>query len=83
MNRKILNQKFEELKIDVLVSTSEQTRIWYTNFFASDGYLFIEKTKATLFADGRYIESAHKKAKNVDVKLLTKGTIEDFVKKQD
>lgn len=78
MNRKRLEQKFDELKFDALVSEAPQTRLWYSGVATSDGYLVIEKDKAYLFVDSRYIEYCQKNAKNVEVVLLKPGALKDF-----
>ena len=79
MNKTNLNKMFKKHKLDVFVALDEQTRLWYTELLTSDGFLFIEKNKATLFVDGRYIEVAQKEAKNVDVKLYTKENLSKFL----
>ncbi|VEU78023.1 aminopeptidase P family protein [Mycoplasmopsis columbinasalis] len=73
MNRKILDKLFAEKKVDALVSMVPQTRLWYAKVQTTDGYLVVEKDKAYLFVDGRYIEYARSKAKNVEI-ILLKGT---------
>lgn len=47
-------------KADALVSEAPQTRLWYAKVETSDGYIVVEKDKATLFVDNRYIEYAKK-----------------------
>lgn len=79
MNKTQLNKIFKANKLDAYIALDEQTRLWYTDISTSDGVLFIEKRKATLFVDGRYIEMAKKEAKNVTVKLLTKNSIGEFI----
>ncbi|MEA4115218.1 aminopeptidase P family protein [Mycoplasma sp. 744] len=79
MNLKRLNKIFDNEKIDALVSSSPQTRLWYSKVQTSDGYIIIEKDKAYLFVDSRYIEYAKKYAKNVEVVLLENSlTLKDF-----
>lgn len=82
MNTKILNNIFEKHHLDVIVSTSQQTRLWFTSINTSAGYLFIEKSAATLLIDGRYIELAQKNAQNVEVKLLKENALESFCDQQ-
>ena len=78
-----LNKFFTETKANAFISESPQTRLWFANVQTSDGYLIIEPNKAYLFVDGRYIEYATKNAKNVDIKLLEKGTLSEFLKKKN
>ncbi|BAW18420.1 Xaa-Pro aminopeptidase [Mycoplasmopsis bovigenitalium] len=78
MNRKYLDKVFAEHKVDAIVSEAFQTRLWYSGVKTTDGYLVIEKDKAYLFVDGRYIEYATNNAKNVEVKLLQGGTLKEF-----
>ncbi|KUH47578.1 aminopeptidase P family protein [Mycoplasmopsis meleagridis] len=79
MNKEILNKLFIEKEIDAVISNAYQTRLWYSKIQTSDGYLVIEKEKAYLFVDGRYIEYAKNNAKNVEVILLNgQQTLSDF-----
>ncbi|WP_322962728.1 aminopeptidase P family protein [Mycoplasmopsis cynos] len=80
MNRKKLDNIFEKYQIDALISEAPQTRLWYSGIQTTDGYLVIEKDKATLFVDGRYIEYAKKYAKNVDIVLLQGNVMSDWLK---
>lgn len=82
MNRKYLDKAFLENNLDVVISFSYQTRFWFTKIAASDGLLFIEKNKAFLFVDGRYIEKAEKDAQNCEVFLTTKANLDDFFQKK-
>ncbi|MFZ8217433.1 aminopeptidase P family N-terminal domain-containing protein, partial [Mycoplasmopsis bovis] len=70
MNRQLLDRIFAEKNIDCIVSSAPQTRLWYSNVQTTDGYIIIEKDKAYLFVDSRYIEYCEKNAKNVEVRLL-------------
>lgn len=54
-------------RLDVIISFSEQTRLWLCEIKTSAGYLFLEEDNFVLFIDGRYIEVATKEAKNVKV----------------
>ncbi|ULL02575.1 M24 family metallopeptidase [Mycoplasmopsis synoviae] len=69
-------------KADALVSEAPQTRLWYAKVETSDGYIVVEKDKATLFVDNRYIEYAKKTAKNVEVKLLAGDNLKNFFKEK-
>lgn len=86
MNKTQIQKIFSEYKLDVIISTSEQTRLWYTKINTSAGFLFIEaqqnKKNSTLIIDGRYIETAKKSAQNVRVKLLKQNTLKDFAHKK-
>ncbi|ADE19875.1 aminopeptidase P family protein [Mycoplasma crocodyli] len=82
MDKSRLNKMFNELKVEALVSEAPQTRLWYSNVQTTDGYIIIEPKKATLFVDGRYIEYAQNKAKNVDVKLLTATSMKEWFKER-
>ncbi|WP_036452262.1 M24 family metallopeptidase [Mycoplasma buteonis] len=70
MNRTKLDQMFNKLGVEVLISEAPQTRLWYAGVQTTDGFIAIERDKATLFVDGRYIEYAKNNAKNVDVVLI-------------
>ncbi|QDY87960.1 aminopeptidase P family protein [Mycoplasma anserisalpingitidis] len=78
MNRSKLEQLFETKKIDAYVSEAPQTRLWYAGVQTTDGVIIIERNKAYLFVDGRYIEYVSKNAKNVEVKLMVGTTLKDF-----
>ncbi|VEU77166.1 aminopeptidase P family protein [Mycoplasmopsis columbina] len=83
MERKILDKLFKGKKIDALISMAPQTRLWYSKVQTTDGYLVVEKNKAYLFVDGRYIEYANNKAENVEVILLNGAkTLKDFFAKK-
>lgn len=79
MNKNVLNKKFKELKMDAIISQAPQTRLWYSEIQTTDGYIIIEPNKAYLFVDGRYIEYCQNNAKNVEVHLLAKGTLQSFL----
>ncbi|WP_117275700.1 aminopeptidase P family protein [Mycoplasmopsis edwardii] len=70
MDRRRLEKMFLEHGVDALISEAPQTRLWYSGIETTDGFIVIEKDKATLFVDGRYIEYATKFAKNVDIVLI-------------
>ncbi|MDJ1647498.1 aminopeptidase P family protein [Mycoplasma phocimorsus] len=78
MQRKVLNDVFKEYNYDAIISEAPQTRLWYSQVATSDGYIIIEKEKAYLFVDGRYIEYAQNNAKNVEVKLLVADSLKKF-----
>ena len=80
MDKRELNKVIKNNNLDVIVSTAYQTRLWFTGIQASAGYLFIKKGKSTLFVDSRYIEHAEKNAINVEVKLLNKDNLSNFIK---
>ena len=82
MDKRELNKIFKNEGIDALVTTKEQTRLWFTQVSMSAGILVIEKKGATLFADGRYFEMASKNAKNVVVKLYNKENLDKFFKEK-
>ncbi|TDU98049.1 aminopeptidase P family protein [Metamycoplasma hyosynoviae] len=82
MLRNELNKYFSETKVDAYISEAPQTRLWFSNVQTSDGYLIVEKEKAFLFVDGRYIEYATKNAKNVEVNLLEKDALAKFLEKK-
>ncbi|BAP39323.1 aminopeptidase P family protein [Metamycoplasma canadense] len=83
MLKQELTKIFEELKLDAVISEAPQTRLWYANVQTTDGYIVIEKEKAYLFVDGRYIEYATKNAKNVEVILLEKDVLSNFLAKKN
>lgn len=70
---------FEEKQLDAIISEDFQTRLWYADVMTTDGYLIIEKNNAYLFVDSRYIEYAKNNAKNVEVILLKKDVLADFL----
>lgn len=78
-----LNKIFEENKLDAVFSEAPQTRLWYANVQTTDGYLIIEKDKAYLFVDGRYIEYVTNNARNVEVHLLQKDSLAKFLEKKN
>ncbi len=80
MNRKVIDKYFKDDKLDVIISFSSQTRYWFSKVQSSDGALFIEKDKADLFVDSRYIILANSVAKNCTVNLLKKGALQEFSK---
>lgn len=79
MNKKYLDLTFQEHNLDVIISFSQQTRLWVSSIQTSDGIVFIEKDTTHLFVDSRYIEAAEKDAKNVVVHLLTAANLKEFV----
>ncbi|AZG68841.1 aminopeptidase P family protein [Mycoplasma struthionis] len=83
MRKEILLQLFADNNLDAIISEDPQTRLWYANVQTSDGYLVIEKEKAHLFVDGRYIEYVTKNARNVEVHLLQKNVLKDFLAKKN
>ena len=80
MEKTQLKKLFKNQGIDVIASLSPQTKRWFAKIDASSGYLFIEEKSAHLFVDSRYIEHAKKEAQNVKVNLLTKNSLQDFLK---
>ncbi|MFU2193130.1 M24 family metallopeptidase [Mycoplasma sp. 4079] len=83
MDRRRLDQMFEQTGAEVLISEAPQTRLWYAHVQTSDGYIAIEKDKATLFVDGRYIEYATKHAKNVDIVLIKGNSMKEWFDKRN
>lgn len=82
MDRKRLDLLFKNTKVDALISEAPQTRLWYANVQTSDGLIVIEKDKATLFVDGRYIEYAKAKAKNVEIILMQGDAVQQWFNKR-
>ncbi|WP_434337138.1 aminopeptidase P family protein [Mesomycoplasma conjunctivae] len=80
MNRKYLDKAFSDHNLDVIISLSQQTRLWITQISTTDGIMFIEKDENHLFVDGRYIEAAQKSAQNSKVYLLNKENLHQFIK---
>lgn len=78
----VVKELLKENKCDTLLLVSEQNRLWFTNFAATFGFLFINKNKSILVTDGRYFEAAQKSIKNTEV-VLFEGfkTIEAVSKK--
>lgn len=83
MHRKYIDKIFEITKADAIISDSYQTRKWYSDVMTSDGFIVIEKDRADLFVDGRYIEYAKKNAKNVQVNLFQKDAFSSFLKEKN
>ncbi|MGY6172008.1 aminopeptidase P family protein [Candidatus Mycoplasma pogonae] len=79
MDTKYLDLTFKENKLDAIVTSSPQTRLWYSGVESSDGWIVIEKDKAYLFVDSRYIEYARAKARNVEVLLLSETPLKHFL----
>ncbi|WP_426461472.1 M24 family metallopeptidase [Mycoplasma hafezii] len=80
MDRKKLDEMFDKLGVEVLISEAPQTRLWYAGIQTTDGMIAIEKDKATLFVDGRYIEYARNNAKNVDIVLIKGNSMSEWFK---
>ncbi|MGZ9797541.1 M24 family metallopeptidase [Mycoplasma sp. 4013] len=78
MNRKKLDEMFAKTGVEVLISEAPQTRLWYAGVQTTDGFIAIEKDKATLFVDGRYIEYAQKNAKNVEIVLIKGDAVKNW-----
>ncbi|RIV16198.1 aminopeptidase P family protein [Mycoplasmopsis gallopavonis] len=83
MNRQKLDKMFVELGVEVLISEAPQTRLWYAEVQTSDGFIAIEKDRATLFVDSRYIEYAKNHAKNVEIVLIEGTSIQDWFSKRN
>lgn len=83
MHKGRLEALFKSKKIDAIISESSQTRRWFSKVATTDGWLIIEKEKSTLFIDGRYFEYAKKHAKNVDLILLEKDSLKNFLKNKE
>lgn len=82
VNRKYLDLAFDKNNSEALVTSSRQTRLWYTGIDTSDGWIVIERHKAYLFVDSRYIEYATNSLKDrEDIEIiLTKSfqTLKEF-----
>ncbi len=78
MNKRTLDQIFNEKGVDVLFSSSPYTRLWFTKVNSSAGFLFIEPNNASLLIDSRYIEYAKSNAHKTDVILLAGSALKDF-----
>lgn len=83
MDSSKLLQIFNEQKIDAIISDSPQTRKWYSGISTSDGWIVIEKDRATLFVDGRYFEYAKKNSKNVEIVLLKNNSFKEWLIAKD
>ncbi len=79
MNSSKLFDLFSKYDIDAIISEAPQTRQWYSKIATTDGWLIIERNKATLFVDGRYFEYATKNAKNVEIKLLNLNSLKEWL----
>ena len=55
-------------KADAALITSEENRLYFTSFCATDGYLLITEDSVILFADSRYIEAAENTIKNAEIR---------------
>lgn len=82
MNRSRLDKLFTEHGVDAYISEAPQTRLWFAGVQTSDGLIVIEKDKATLFVDGRYIEYAQNHAKNVDIVLMQGNSTKEWFGKK-
>lgn len=83
MNRSILDEFFNQFELDAIISRSYQTKLWFSEVMVSDGFIVIEKNKATLFVDSRYYEYARKNSKNVDVALLENESFNNFIQSKN
>ncbi|MGL6124890.1 MAG: aminopeptidase P family protein [Metamycoplasmataceae bacterium] len=83
MNRSILDEFFTQFGLDAIVSNAYQTRLWYSEIMASEGWIVMEKNKATLFVDSRYYEYAKKHSKNVEVVLNENDSFANFLKSKN
>ncbi|MFV8479088.1 M24 family metallopeptidase [Mycoplasma sp. VS428] len=82
MDKRKLNEMFDETGAEVLISEAPQTRLWYAGVQTTDGFIAIERDKATLFVDGRYIEYCRNNAKNVDVVLIKGNSLAEWFAKR-
>ncbi len=48
--------------VDAFITSNEKTCFYLSEFFFSDGMIFVTKDDATLFTDSRYIEAAEQEA---------------------
>lgn len=80
MNFSALESTLKKNKLDVIISKSQQTRIWCAKISVSAGFLFLEQKERNLFVDGRYIEMARKHSQNVEVHLSGNNGLQDFIK---
>ncbi|WP_052664066.1 aminopeptidase P family protein [Mycoplasmoides alvi] len=78
----LVKEVLKENKADTLLLVSDQNRLWFTEFAATFGFLFITKNQAILTTDARYFEAAQKCVKNIEV-VLYEGvkTLETIAKK--
>ncbi|WP_027121312.1 aminopeptidase P family protein [Mycoplasma leonicaptivi] len=78
MDKRKLIEMFNKTGVEALISEAPQTRLWYSGVQTTDGFIVIERDKATLFVDGRYIEYARKIAKNVDIVLIEGNSMQEW-----
>ena len=57
-----LRAKMEELGLDAIYVSSPENHLYVTDFDNPDGYAFLTKDAAWVFADSRYIEAAKAEA---------------------
>ncbi|PAF55141.1 M24 family metallopeptidase [Mycoplasmopsis agassizii] len=83
MDRRKLDQELVRTSADAYISLSDKSRLWFAEVDTTAGLLIVEKTKAYLFVDSRYIEYAQKNAKNVSVKLWNAKSLKEFFIKKN
>nr|MCR5681838.1 aminopeptidase P family N-terminal domain-containing protein [Clostridiales bacterium] len=57
-----LRAKMEEMGLDAIYVSSPENHLYVTDFDNPDGYAFVTRESAWVFADSRYIEAAKAEA---------------------
>ena len=75
-----IRAKMEELGLDAIYVNSPENHLYVTDFDNPDGWVFITKDKAWVFADPRYIEAARAEVTDLcEVRLPNEYTIGQIV----
>lgn len=77
----IIKTELSKHKADAILFTSDQNRLWFTEFNSSAGFLLVTKNKSVLIIDSRYFEAASKSISDTEVVLLTANALSDVAKK--
>lgn len=77
----IIKKALKQHKADAILFTSDQNRLWFTEFKSSAGFLLVTNTKSVLVIDSRYYLAASKEIKHTEVVLLAANVLSDVAKK--
>ncbi|GAA0606153.1 Xaa-Pro dipeptidase [Virgibacillus siamensis] len=75
-----LRKQFDDLGIDGILITNDQNRRYMTGFTGTAGIVLISKSDAKLITDFRYVDQAKTQAKDFEVVLHERRTIDEIDK---
>ncbi|WP_174614805.1 M24 family metallopeptidase [Virgibacillus ihumii] len=75
-----LRDQFDDLGIDGILITNDQNRRYMTGFTGTAGIVLISKSEAKLITDFRYVDQAKTQAKDFEIVLHEKRTIDEIDK---